>query len=348
MSEIPGGAMTDRDQMKDLQTPTPRQLLDWRDRILSEVETHMEAGRIAEAEACLHMLGKTTTDETTLAKTDRYLPSLARGRNVVASFDPLRQPTADEVVIIYGNYPHMFTNVVVNNPIQRHVSHFWSFRNDKVESDPRWSGVDRIFVINMEERVDRYDSLLRELASARAPLDRLTRIAACRPESDDKSELGGQIACLQSHIATLRKAQAERHDNVLVLEDDFCFTSDIDQHLTDLAMFFERRYPYWICLVATSKYGAIEPKDDLVSLSFQRVTNTAGYLLSRDGLERLLPVFESALERLKATGDSSTAAVDRCWAVLQPSEKFFVFRRKFGFQVSSFSNIEQNIFRYLD
>jgi hypothetical protein len=136
--------------------------------------------------------------------------------------------------------------------------------------------------------------------------------------------------------------------HVLVLEDDFCFTSDLDMHLRDLRTFFERDYEYWVCLIATSKYGAIVPKDDLLSVSLQPCTNAAGYLVSRDGLARLLRVFEEALERLKATRDAASYAADRCWAVLQPSGKFLVFRRKFGFQGSSFSDIERSISRYLD
>jgi hypothetical protein len=333
---------------KDQRTATPHEMLARRDRILSAAAAHMERTEIAEAETWLRRLEETITDAMTLASTDPYLAHLARGRRVVASFDPLRRPASDEVVIVYGNYPHMYGNVVVNNPIRRHVADFWNFRHDQVESDPRWSGVDQIFIINVEERVDRYDSILRELALARAPLDRVTRVAAFKPDPGDTTQLGGAGACLRSHIEALRRAQSAQYEHVLVLEDDFCFTSDLEQHLTDLAAFFDRRYAYWICLIATSKYGAIEPKDDLVSLSFQRVTNTAGHLISREGLAQLLPVLETALEHLRATGDCSVAAADRCWAVLQPSGKFLVFRRKFGFQVSNFSNIERGISRYLD
>ena len=133
-----------------------------------------------------------------------------------------------------------------------------------------------------------------------------------------------------------------------MLEDDFCFTSDLEQHLTDLAVFFERSYAYWVCLVATSKYGVIEPKYDLISLSFQPVTNAAGHLLSREGIEHLLPVFENwCSQRLNDTVDLTYAA-DRCWSVLQPSERVSIFRRKFGFQISSFSDIERGISRCSD
>ena len=88
-------------------------------------------------EALLWELEGTTTDGYTLEMTDTYLDVIVRGRKVVASFDPVRRPAVDEVVVVYGNYPHMFGNVVVNNPIRRHVADFWKFQHDRVESDPR-------------------------------------------------------------------------------------------------------------------------------------------------------------------------------------------------------------------
>ena len=78
------------------------------------------------------------------------------------------RPAVDEVVVVvYGNYPHMFGNVVFNNPIRRHVADYWKFQHDRVESDPPWA-CHQIFIINVKERLDRYDAVLRELAFARA------------------------------------------------------------------------------------------------------------------------------------------------------------------------------------
>jgi hypothetical protein len=339
---------SERSVQLDLRSATRDDLLAWRDLIIKEAAEQLGRSEVRVALGTLRKLELATTDERTLELTDLFLPQIAGDRKVVATFDPCRTPDKDEVVIIYGNYPHMFGNVVVNNPIKRHVADFWSLRHDRVEYDRRWDGVDQIFIINAAERRDRYDSVLRELASARAPFERVTRVLAFTTDPAETDQVSGTIGCLQSHIQALRGAQSAQFGHILVLEDDFCFTSDLDVHLMDLRTFFERDYEYWVCLIATSKYGAVVPKDDLLSLSFQPCTNTGGYLVSREGLEHLLPVFEQALELLKATGDCGSYAVDRCWAVLQPSEKFLVFRRKFGFQSSSFSDIERSISRYLD
>ena len=296
----------------------------------------------------LRKLESATIDEQTLDATDSLLPRLARGRRIVASFDPSRVPGSGEVVIIYGNYPHAFYNVVVNNPIKRHAADFGRFQHDCVEYDARWDGIERILVINVDSRKDRWDAVLRELATAGAPLDRVTRVSAIKPRGRKKNQAARTLACLRSHIEALRIASDAGLGTVLVLEDDFCFTSDFDGHLSDLSVFLERGYDYFVCLIATSKYGAVVAMDDLVSQSFQECTNTGGYLVSASGRTQLIPVYEDAAEKLKRTGDTLAYAPDRCWACLQPSGKFLVFRRKFGFQAATFSDIEQSVARYLD
>jgi hypothetical protein len=317
-----------------------------RDAIVADAQRCMAVGDVASAIDALRRLEAATIDHQTLERTDPFLSTIVGTRKVVASFDQGRVPGPDEVVIIYGNYPHSFDNVIANNPVRRHVADFWSFTHDRVESDERWDGIDQVLIINLDSRRDRLDAVLRELASAAAPLDRMTRVAACRSTGTTQAE--GQIACLKSHISALEQAQARQYRHVLVLEDDFCFTSDLEAHLIDLQRFSARDYDYWICLIATSKYGEIIPIDDLLAVSLQRCTNTGGYLASATGIDQLLPVYRRALLQLEATGDCATNAVDRCWSVLQPSGKFVVFRRKFGFQVSSYSNIEHSVSRYLD
>lgn len=336
------------DREPDLRSASSDELRAWRDRIVGEALLHAGNDDLEAAASSLRKLESATIDDQTLDATDLLLPRLARGRQIVASLDPSRVPGPDEVVIIYGNYPHVFCNVVVNNPIKRHVADFGRFQHDRVESDARWDGVDRILVINVDGRKDRWDSVLRELTTAGAPLDRVTRVSAIEPPGKKNDQAARQLACLRSHTKALRIASDAGLGTVMVLEDDFCFTSDIGRHLSDLSAFLERGYDYFVCLIATSKYGAVLPVDDVVSQSFQECTNTGGYLISAPGRAQVIPIFEDADKKLKRTGDTLTYAVDRYWASLQPSGKFLVFRRKFGFQGANFSDIEQSVARYLD
>ena len=319
-----------------------------RDRLVRTAAAQFYKGEIAEGVATLAELEFATIDEVTLQATDLYLSHVTRGKKLIATCDPLRIPAEDEIVIIYGNYPHIFGNVIVNNPIRRHVATFGEFSYDAVEFDSRWDAVGQIYIINADHRPDRYDSILRELATARAPLHRITRIRASQSNVAQTHEINGHIGCLESHIDALKHAARTDFDHILILEDDFCFTSDIQAHLDGLSSFFLRGYDYLICLLGTSKYGKTVPLDDLICQSQQQCTNTEAYLVSRDGLPRLLQVQEFALQALKETLDAGKYAADRAWSVLQETGKFLVFRKKFGFQNSNFSDIERRITRFLD
>ena len=327
---------------------TTDELLEKRDRIIRHAFEQLDASGLVDAVDTLRQLEFATIDERTLDLTDPLLERIAAGRTIVATFDPGRIASPGELVMIYGNYPHMFENLVVNNPVKRHVADFFKFRHDRVESDERWSGIDRIFILNMDDRPDRLDGVLRELALARAPLDRTIRHSASVLSESEGGTAAGAAGCMLSHINVLQSALDAGYAHTLVLEDDFCFSSDLEQHLDDLKAFVDRRYDYWVCLVSTSKYGTIVPRDDLVATSHQVCTNAGGYLVSHAGAGQVLGVFRDALEKLIGTGLAGVYAPDRCWAVLQPSGKFLVFRRKFGFQNSSFSGIERAITRYLD
>ncbi len=330
---------------EELQRIDPLKL---RDRLLAEATERFARDRVDEGVAALSKLCFATIDERTLAASDPFLRMIAGERKIVATPDVARVPADDEVVIVYGYFPHSFDNVVVNNPIRRHVGGFGDLPYDIVEADPRWDGIASIVIINADDRVDRYDAVMRELAMARAPLDRVRRQSAVFERNIDNPSIDGNIGCLKSHLAALHLAAPNPGEHVLILEDDFCFTSDLATHLDDLSSFVERRYDYVVCLLATSKHGRIEPRDDLVSESRQPCTNAAGYLVSGDQLDRLVAVQERALEQLVATRDLNRYAVDRYWSVLQPEGRFLVFRRKMGFQVASFSDIERRFSRYLD
>lgn len=213
--------VNERGAIVDLRSASTDDLIAWRDRIIADALLRFDRSEIPEAVAALRLLERATVDDRTLELTDSLLSRIAGDRKVVASFDPRRQPDADEVVITYGNYPHAFANVVVNNPIRRHVADFWKFQHDRVEFDPRWERVDQIFVINADRRTDRYDGVLRELAAARAPFDRLTRHSATMVDAARWPGIAGALGCLQSHVDVLRAARDRAFEHTLVLEDDF-------------------------------------------------------------------------------------------------------------------------------
>jgi len=287
-------------------------------------------------------------DDDFLKSTDKFLSVLRKDKSLVASFDYNRTPKDHEIVVIFGNYPHDFRNVIINNPIRRNFVDFKNFEFDVVESAPCWTNVDAIFIINLDSRVDRYYSTMRELTRMSAPLQKVQRISAVRETGDFDPDCAGAVGCLKSHIKAIEMAIQLNVKHALILEDDFTFTDEIDYNKHKIASFFGRRYRYNICLLGTSKYGELIDVDDIVSASIQPCTNTEGYFVSRDGLDKLLTCFKDGLNNLIQTRDHRRFAADRCWASLQDRRTFFAFKERIGLQSPGFSDIENAITCYLD
>lgn len=83
--------------------------------------------------------------------------------------------------------------------------------------------IDKIFIINLNERVDRWNYIKNHLLNLN--IINFERIVATKLDFDStisKIKLA-QISCFHSHLKTLRKAKSLELNNVLILEDDCYF-----------------------------------------------------------------------------------------------------------------------------
>lgn len=288
-------------------------------------------------------------DEEHLHRYDSHFELASAGRIRVATTDPQRLPTDDEVVVCYGSFPPTVGGLCFGSHIYRYVLDFWEhpLPVHRVEGASCWQLVDHVVYINLDSRPDRRHSLLRELARGGLPLDRVDRLPGVRVRDAAPAAIRGAIGCLAAHLKACRRLRELGVSHGLVLEDDFGFCDDVKRWQADLETFFARGYDYDVCLLATSKFGSVEPHDDLVCRSRQPATNTSAYLVSAAGLERLIPCYEKALAALKESLDADRYAADRCWSELQGG-RFLLFNRKIGFQLASYSDIESTIACYLD
>lgn len=298
--------------------------------------------RFSEAQSVLlHFQYTHVTDENMLLCDKVIIPNLYR--RVIATTDPDRSPTENEAVICYGNYPYSYLNLPCSNRIFRHALFYPLNHQQSFEYHPCWATIRVIYIMNLEERRDRYMDVLLELCRMNAPLDRIYHYKA---QKTDKPYVG----------ATLNHLEVMRHfgnhfgseDHALFLEDDFMFTSNINKHQKDLETFFERKYDFDICLLSASKFHEIRPFDDLLNLSHQACTTSSGYILRRGSLDKIMRVVEEGYHKLIETADSDAYCIDRYWSKIQKDNKFFVFKEKMGFQKGNYSSIRSSFTCYLD
>ena len=94
--------------------------------------------------------------------------------------------------------------------------------------------IDKIYIINLDERRDRYDALVKEFK--RVGITDYIRFPAVRPSLDDydttrnkyasqdPNYIRGSLGCKLSHLAILKHARNNGYKYILIFEDDVEFT----------------------------------------------------------------------------------------------------------------------------
>lgn len=261
------------------------------------------------------------------------------GKKIIATTDVNRSVKDDEILIIYGNYHHSVDGLPHSNIVKRHAIYYHMIKHDIFESHKCWDNIGKIYILNLEERIDRYMEICVELTRINAPLNRIHHYKAQKESIVGNRNVDPHLGALKNHLDVVHDFLLSDNKYCLILEDDVTFTSDIATHQKDLSTFFEREYDFDVTLITSSKYWEIKPHDDLLSLSYQICTTSSGYILSREGAKKIYPIFAKSYELMKQTLDTLNYAVDRCWSSIQKDNKFFVFNNKFGYQRCNYSSI---------
>ena len=87
---------------------------------------------------------------------------------------------------------------------------------------------DKVYVINLDRRPDRFDSFKKELEKyGIEEVERFSAIDGTTIMSNEIPLLAGELGVLESHLQIIKKCREENVKNVLILEDDVYFTNEI-------------------------------------------------------------------------------------------------------------------------
>jgi GR25 family glycosyltransferase involved in LPS biosynthesis len=281
-------------------------------------------------------------------ETDHLFDQVCQGKKVIGTYDCNRVPKEDEIVIIIGDYPVSRDSLVISNPMRRNYRWALKFKYDEFEGHECWNNIDYISVINSDDRPDRLFDILKEFKKMEVPLNKVYRQSAIIDSSTGNPYVNGLVGCFKSHLSILNKFSNTEFNNIAVFEDDFTFSEPIEENKNSLINFFNGHYGHEVLLLATSAEGTIVKRDDLVSNSYQPCTTTSGFILSKSGLERVLPLWQKANDMLIATWNFNVYACDRYWALIQGDNGMFTFNRKLGYQRPSFSQTSKTLAYNLD
>lgn len=265
------------------------------------------------------------------------LPKLSK--RIVATCDVEYKGDDDDVVIYYGNYPDWHRALPCSNRIYRHISKFFETKHDVVDYHPVWEAVDMIYILNLEERVDRFYDTLLSLAAIRAPLDRVFHYKA------KKDDTPAYVGATKNHVDVIKHFKESGKANCLILEDDFVFTDDHSRVWNTLDQFWKLDLDYTICFLSLSKHGERRPYNEIVSITKQPCTTSSGYLLRKETVGNVYDTVNEGLRLMSETGDHHMYCIDRYWCKLT---NLFFFKTKLGFQRPSYSNLLRSVSAHLD
>jgi len=276
----------------------------------------------------------------TMRNSNFLIPMLGR---VVASFDSKREPKEGEVVVVYGDYPDWHRALPATNKMYRHVSFFNQLNHDVVESHPCWDSVDIIYVLNLEERVDRYMETLSSLAKVAAPLHKIHHY---------KAKVGGPLSpytgATKNHVDVIQHFEdTPGLKTCLIVEDDIVFTDDVNRVQESVAEFFRRSYEYTLCFLSLARFEERIPCDDLLSITKQPCTTSSAYFLHKPTSTEVLRVTREGLDiMIQTNGGRSDGCIDQYWCFHLPIIHFF--KNKLAYQRPSYSNLRRTVIAHLD
>jgi len=281
------------------------------------------------------------TDEHKEVARQHYETLRQQGKIIVGTSSLDYEPKANEIVIYYGSYCEDYLALPHSNKIYINVLFFGEIKLDRFESDKCWDKIDKIFVMNLEKEIIRFNDTMLQLCYMNAPLDRVHHFKTQKVENPNDI----YTAVTKTHLDCMKIMIDNEYETCLFLEDDIQFTSNIKENKSNLFHFLNRNYDYNIAFLAASRYGARVDFDDLLIETQQCCTTSSAYLLNKKNVELVYNTVMEGYKCLLKGGGHWIYCIDRYWCRLN---KKYIFKNKLGFQKLSVSNITGELNSHLD
>jgi len=199
--------------------------------------------------------------------------------------------------------------------------------------------IDVIYYINLDHRKDRNEQLLNELKKTDIQENKIVRISAVRDISN------GSLGCSKSHIKVLQQFMNSNYNNCLILEDDFGFSQKSDVINSLFNKFFTNNINYDVLMLSSNTLKEKKTQYDFINKVLNAQT-TSGYIVTKQYAAILLKNYIEGSNLLEDTNDRPTYSIDIHWKKLQADNNWYVFNPKIGYQIESYSDIENKTTNY--
>ena len=232
--------------------------------------------------------------------------------------------------------------------------------------------IDAIIYINLENRADRKDLLMKELEKLNTDMSKVHKVSGIYMPKN------GHKGCIQSHILALNMIKLNNWERVLILEDDAELDMKpevINNLLTKTIEELDNKHPEWnVIMLATANKVLDKTKknNELNSTSnkttlpidlniytdetkthslklekLKQATTSSAYIVKKDYVNNILDLFNHCNDNMLSTNMTSKGnehwALDQKWAELQNKDKWFCIDKDPIKQRAIWSTIQSNI-----
>lgn len=197
---------------------------------------------------------------------------------------------------------------------------------------------DKILYINLDHRKDRNSQILNEFSKYKINKNKIIRIDAIY------NKLNGHIGCAKSHIKALTLAKKMNLKNVIIFEDDFVFTKDLNTINLILNKFYKDFGKNWDIVQLTTVNNI---HTDLININkdyikkVNHAPTSSAYIIQNHFYNDLINDLNKAIKKMENEMKTwklnkkkvqTPNALDQHWKELQRNSNWYVFYPYLGKQ----------------
>lgn len=216
----------------------------------------------------------------------------------------------------------------------------FSFSMDRVWSDFPYASnefssvfnsfIDKVYYINLDQRIDRNDNMQRQLERLKVDKNKIHRFSAHKTENP-------YIGCSMSHKDVIVHAKENGYKNIFVLEDDYQ-VRDLSLFEKQFIGFVNTRMDYDVFMMDAYLSSWNETEYDGI-VRVLEATLASAYIVNESIFDDLIKVFDDSVNKLSQGYVLDYYTTDKIWLGLQKNKKWYGVRENAGYQLLGYSDL---------
>ena len=215
--------------------------------------------------------------------------------------------------------------------------------------------IDKIYIINLEERTDRWKDCVTQLNNYNINKSKYTRFNAIKPDllkynksiysgfniilSRKKNYIQGALGCKLSHMNILEKYKSDTNKTILILEDDFVLCNNFKEEFENIINYLDTLLSWNMCYLGFSINSKHNSKTTDLNSELGNNTTNKIKILKKCHTTHAYLINTSFIPQLLNICNNEPKEIDVCYTIAQEKYEIYGVYPCLITQKEGFSNI---------